>query len=36
LQDIVVTQADITSDAELHYKHSDEAAALAAARDAKE
>jgi hypothetical protein len=30
-----VTQADITSDAELHYKHGDEAAALSAARDAK-
>jgi hypothetical protein len=35
LHDIVVTQADITSDAELHYKHGDEAAALAAAREAK-
>jgi hypothetical protein len=31
-----VTDADLTSIAEIHYKHGDEAAALAAAREAKE
>lgn len=35
-RDVIVTEADLTSEAELAYRHGDEAAALAAAREAKE
>jgi hypothetical protein len=35
-RDVIVTDADLTSDAELHYRHGDEMQSLAAARDAKD
>ena len=36
LAGVIVTDADVTSEAELHYKYGDEAASLAAARDARD
>ena len=36
LAGVIVTDADVTSKAELHYKYGDEAASLAAARDARD
>jgi hypothetical protein len=35
-RDVIVTQGDVTSDAELHYRHGDEMQSLAAARDARD